>query len=571
MTKYISCRRSAGFATLAAILAILCVPLPARALTAPSPAVPGRPGYYTQAVCSDEGEPSGAEYWLSEPEFVGGYPVGVGHLDTCESGGALTLRDEAKYDAESGSGPSYVYEAPPGMLIAGGVAKLSMTSPGGKVALEAPRQSPNPTLTLASCDSSCTGVHNATVSIPDIEWWLLWAKAMCEPASGHSTCTAEGVNAEMNIDSAMILLHTEAAPKAIGLTGSLTESPVSGTASVVFTAKESEGPGIYRVSVEIDGDTVWAQTPETSFGQCVAHGTYENALVFRNAVPCKDEVPVRAEIPTGAVPDGPHLVEVAVEDAAGDRSVVFDKTITFANHPGSGTPTTTVPIAMTASSTEPPERGPCNGTPCDEAAKLAATADEAKTFTRALDRSTATLTGHLTSPTGAPIKDAQVKLLQQVNGSTAVTQLASTTTTASGSWSIKAPAGPSRLLQVAFYSHTLDTTPASTLDFHENVQGAMSMHAPHRAQLGRTVVFTGQLAGGYVPAGGESVQIEIFYGGRWRTIEVLPTDGKGRWAYKYVFSLGAGASYRFRAVTVPNGAYPFMSAASESVRVLVRS
>jgi hypothetical protein len=98
----------------------------------------------------------------------------------------------------------------------------------------------------------------------------------------------------------------------------------------------------------------------------------------------------------------------------------------------------------------------------------------------------------------------------------------------------------------------------------------MSLHAPRWARLGRGVLFTGALAGGYVPAGGESVQMEILYGGRWRTIEVLPTNGRGRWTYTYMFTLGAGASYLFRAVTVPNGSYPFLAAASRPVRVRVR-
>jgi hypothetical protein len=31
---------------------------------------------------------------------------------------------------------------------------------------------------------------------------------------------------------------------------------------------------------------------------------------------------------------------------------------------------------------------------------------------------------------------------------------------------------------------------------------------------------------------GESVQMEILYSGRWRTIEVLPTNSKGRWTYR---------------------------------------
>jgi hypothetical protein len=65
--------------------------------------------------------------------------------------------------------------------------------------------------------------------------------------------------------------------------------------------------------------------------------------------------------------------------------------------------------------------------------------------------------------------------------------------------------------------------------------------------------------------------MEIFYGGRWRTIEVLPTTSRGRWAYKYVFTLGVGTSYLFRAVTVPNGSYPFLSAHSKPVRIEVGS
>ncbi len=255
-----------------------------------------------------------------------------------------------------------------------------------------------------------------------------------------------------------------------------------------------------------------------------------------------------------------HDLTVEVEDVAGNTTTVVNRQITIEN---------AVP-SVVITPPAPPERGPCNGTPCDEAAKLVATAGEGKTFARALGHSPVTLSGRLTSPTGAPIKDAQVKLLQQIAGSAAVTQIASTTTSANGSWSLKASPGASRLLQVAFYSHTLDTIPASTLDFHESVQGAVSMHALHRAWLGHALVFTGQLSGGYVPAGGESVQVEIFYGGRWRTIEVLPTNSKGRWSYKYVFTLGVGASYLFRVVTVPNGAYPYTSSHSKPVRVTVQ-
>jgi hypothetical protein len=131
----------------------------------------------------------------------------------------------------------------------------------------------------------------------------------------------------------------------------------------------------------------------------------------------------------------------------------------------------------------PPERGPCNGTSCVEAASLTASAGEHTSLSRQQKQSALTLTGRLTSTTGTPIKDAQVKLLQQLAGSSATTQVATATTSADGSWSLKAPPGPCRMLQVAFYSHTLNVVPAATLDFHESVQGAVSMHAPRRGPI----------------------------------------------------------------------------------------
>ncbi|HWY90938.1 MAG TPA: hypothetical protein VNY31_09730 [Solirubrobacteraceae bacterium] len=546
----------------------------AQAPAAPPPSP--SPGYFAQAVCSHGTEPVGAEYWLAIDALS--YPMTFGHLDTCEEpGGSLTLRDEGAHDSEPESGPSYVYQAPPGSLIAGGVIELSMTSPGGKADFSVERQKTGREV-LASCEQqSCTGTsckqqsctegHSTTVSIPDTEWWLMFAKTVCKAESGQAKCSTSGVNAELSITTATILLHSKATPEATGLTGSLTESPVSGTANVTFTAHETNGPGVYRVTADINGEEAWAATPNTEYGQCVAHGTYEGALTFHNAQPCPQEVPVRIELPTTSFGDGPHLVEVAIEDAAGNRSVVFDKTIAFQNHPGA----TSAPVApATSTAPGPPERGSCNGSPCDDAAKLSLAMNEPKSVTRALGHSALTLTGRLTTPTGAPIKDAQIKLLQQIVGSAATTLAASTTTSSTGAWKIKAANGPSRLLQVAYYSHTLDTIPAATLDVHESVQGAVSMHAPHRARLGRAVIFTGQLLGGYVPPSGESVQVEIFYGGRWRTIEVLPTTSKGRWTYKYVFTLGAGTSYLFRAATVPDGVYPYLSTHSKPVRVTVQ-
>jgi hypothetical protein len=515
-------------------------------------------GEWAQATCSDGGEPVPTEGWAHSS--VGGYFAGSGAGDTCaQASGSLSLRDEGTVDQIAESGPMWVYSAPAFSTIQGGSVSLSLASPGGQAYLSAAANSTELKELVVMCTEQCKTVKENTFTIYYHGESHLYAVTECIPPSGDEYCSS-GLDAQMNIKTATILLGNEAKPTGTGFTGTLLNNPASGTASLSFTARDEHGPGVYRATVQIDGHAVWSGTPDLNEGECVAHGTYEGALKFRNQQPCPQETDVHTEVQTSELAEGQHQLKVEVEDAAGNKATVYSGTITIDNQPPAVAPVAPTPL---------PERGPCNGIPCDEAAKLAAAAGEAKTFTRALGHSAATLMGRLTSPTGAPIKDAQVKLLQQIVGSEAVTQIASATTNANGSWSLKTPPGASRLLQVAFYSHTLDTIPASTLAFHEKVQGAVSMHAPHKTRLGQTVTFTGQLSGGYVPTGGESVQMEILYGGRWRTIEVLPTNGKGRWSYKYVFSLGVGASYLFRAVTVPNGAYPYMSSHSKPVRIKV--
>jgi hypothetical protein len=479
----------------------------------------------------------------------------------CSMGGALTASDQSNGSQQaSGSGAEWDYTPPKGEQIAGGTVTIAAVSAASGLAwLTMPGA-------LEGEDIDCffqAVCPPGEVPISKHDSTALYAGATCVPENESGCRQTGGLDAEMSITSAKILLTDNSRPTATEVKGGILDSAASGAASLSFVTEDTEGPGIYSVVVKVDGDPVYDGTPDPNGGKCVVAGTAsEGSRQFEATQPCPQSVPVSVQVPTGSFGNGQHTLTIEAEDAAGASAVVYSATITIANPQQ--------PASEPVSSTPPPERGPCNGTPCDEAAKLIAAAGEPRTITRPLGHSTVTLTGRLTSPTGAPIHGAQVKLLQQTVGSAAVTQIASTTTGANGSWSLKAPASASRLLQVAFYSHTLDTLPASTLDFHENVQGAVSMHAPHKAWIGHALVFSGQLHGGYVPAGGESVQMEIFYGGRWRTIEVLPTNSKGQWSYKYVFTLGVGASYRFRAVTVPNGAYPFISAASKPVRVTVQ-
>jgi hypothetical protein len=520
-------------------------------------------GEWVQRSCSVGTEYIAPEGW--EGTDVGGYNRTPN--DNCErfyNGGGLRVDIAPMSEGFMPlTGQMWSYKPPAGSTIAGGSLAVYMVAREGFALLGAKVK--GETVVLAKCESPGCFHYSRDVSITAAgaseiyeQAGCFGKEAVCHAPNGEPfNHEGDGVfSAESELSSAQVLLATNAVPAASGLSGTLLNSTVSGKATLSFTATDA-GPGIYQVRVKVNGEPLLAETPNANGGKCVSSGTSEGARAFNYAQPCPTETPVHTEVNTAGLPDGTHAMTVEIEDAAGNVTTIYSGTLTTLNH------ATTTVVA-------PVERGPCNGTPCDEAAKLLATGGEPKTFTHKLGHSALTLTGRLISPTGAPIKDAQVKLLQQIGGSATATQIASTTTHADGSWSLKVPAGPSRLLRVVFYSHTLDTAPASSLDFHENVQGTVSMHAPHRAHLGQAVTFAGQLHGGYVPAGGESVQMEIFYSGRWRTIEVLPTSSGGRWTYKYVFTLGAGSTYLFRAATVPNGGYPYTSSHSKPVRVTVR-
>jgi hypothetical protein len=565
-------RAISGVATLAAILLVLAT-VPSIAAAAEPSAAP-KPRYMAFTSCREGSQFTSEGDWTAVQE--GTYPFGAGTESTCmQAGGALRLRDEGAMDDTPESGPAYMFQGPG--VIEAGVIHVTLISPGGQAFIAIPKAA-GPPQYLVFCTELCTTLHSTEVSVPAGTYEML-AQAQCTAPSGQSTCTRTGVNAELNITSSTMLIRNEATPEATGIAGPLTESPVSGTANVTFEAHDKNGTGVYRVSVLIDGEQIYSATPNLNEGRCLPTGTYDGAFLFHFSRPCPLETPVRIELPTASFTDGPHLVEVSVEDAAGNHSTIFDKTLQFLNHPGSATPPASTPavgsLAPPASTpaiplAPAPERGPCNGSPCDEAANLTREANEPLTFTTTLSKSRETLGGHLRDHAGVPIKNAQVQLLEQPQAAGAsMTHVATVTTSADGSWRITVPPGPSRLLRVAYYSHLLDATPAAALAFREQVKATASIRAPRRVRVGQEFTFTGQLLGGYIPPGGEAVQLEIFFGRRWRTIEVLHTNPRGVWSYSYAFTVEGGAAYKFRAVPVPNGTYPFTSGTSRSLSVTV--
>jgi len=347
---------------------------------------------------------------------------------------------------------------------------------------------------------------------------------------------------------ATITLEDNSPPQVTVVGGSLTAgTELEGTQTLAITGTDS-GSGIYRAILEVDGKEAQSTTVDNNGGHCETAGqTTDGTPAFLYVVPCELEVNDQyVSFNLANIPDGPHKLTVLVSDAAGNATTVLNREVIVG-------------------------RGACNGT-CDDQAKIAASDPRLlKPITRRYARSAINLSGTLREPTGAPVAGARLELLQQASYTGApVRAIASITTNAAGGWTFAVPRGPSRLLLVAFRSHALDAGYAGQIEYHERVFADIGLKAPRRVRVGVPFDFRGELVGGYIPPEHGTIQMEIFFLGRWRAIETLRTNSRGRFAYGYTFSTGAGPSYLFRAAIQYSRAYPFLAATSRPVRVRVR-
>jgi hypothetical protein len=563
MSLIVASARSHNASSLASRVALVAV-ISTLALSTPMVIAPAgaAAGIYHVYSCSrPDGRLAPTDGWGTSS--IGGVGPDSGDSNTCARGGSLSAVVSAQAQQNAYTGPEWIFTAPPGTRIAGGALTATLTSPHGQAWLG----SPNPTYDAADVIVNCqfnepcgqSGVFTGVFPILSPGGTSIYAIAVCVgPYEGATTCpAASGVDAAISVSAANIALTTTTAPSASAVGGSLLDDQVlDGPQNILITASDP-GPGVYEAIFQLDGRTVSSPVIDTNNGRCQnAGGTSDGTAAFLYLQPCPSQLnSVEVPFDPAVAPEGPHDLKVLVSDAAGNTTTILDHQVVVDN---SGAYTTLL------------TRGACNGTACDDHARLSQNTRQRATFTRHFSRSGLTLAGRLVDHAGAPIKGAQVKLLEQPSEPGAPTrEVESVSTDQAGTWVFKIPRGPSRLLRVAYFSHLKDTTPATQLDYHERVSAAVSLRAPAHVHAGRSVVFYGHLVGGYFPRQGEPVQMEIFYAGRWRTIEVLNTDQHGRWAYRYVFSI-AGGSYLFRAVTLSNVGYPFLAGDSPPIRVKVQ-
>jgi hypothetical protein len=369
----------------------------------------------------------------------------------------------------------------------------------------------------------------------------------CDGGPGGYDCAgSQGSSPEAlaDIQSADFVVDNEATPTASGFGGTLLDPDAHGTADLQFTAADPGGPGVYLVTVQIDGSDVYNGTPNGNEGACATAGTYTNgSWEFEALQPCKQSETVDVPVNTTVLSDDEHTLKVIVTDAAQNSSVVYNGTITTANR-------TTVSSLLSSPLATAPGLEPTYAVVLGK--RTAALGKEIK---RSYENSALILSGQMLDSAGAPAPGVTVTLVAQEGsppmGSLVV--LAHTTSNAAGEWTLHAPKGSSRLLRVVYGNAAQASKVDSGVNLSETVSPTIGLHV--RTPGGAQLVFSGRVAISPLGHPRPLVIIETLAGQGWEAVgHAIRVTANGTYRYVYRSSpLTLGRRFAFRAQTPTTG------------------
>jgi hypothetical protein len=339
-------RTARALVTVALCLAGLAVAVPAAGA-----------GQWVQVSCvNPDGSPAPNEGWSGYSE---GNPGAFAYNDVrCSPGSPMTAILSQSSAAPVDSSEWLQYTPPAGSNLAGGTLNASLAAAGygqdstskidavAQAALYEPAPVNSPGDLFYQCVAwlaTCPGhgsadgqYHSGPVALPANAGGDLFVEAGCAAGDPGGVCDinpTHGGWAAVQVDSADLLLANNVSPRGVNFSGSALQPGARGTAHLVFTAEDPGAPGVYAVTVALDGRTVFTGTPDINGGACVAVGTDSatGALMFDHQQPCLQTETVDVPVPTAGLSDGPHQLRATVTDAAGNAAVVRDQTIHTSN------------------------------------------------------------------------------------------------------------------------------------------------------------------------------------------------------------------------------------------------
>jgi hypothetical protein len=165
-------------------------------------------------------------------------------------------------------------------------------------------------------------VHAANVAGTHVSFLL--------SCSGPATCYADAWST-YQVDTVDVTITDVFAPAAGTPSGVLkAQSKLVGDVAISYPATDN-GSGLYRTVLYDGNDVISRSIVNTNSGHC---GEIVAARTFDRAVPCLLSATADATLDTTKLADGNHSIEVALEDAAGNRTTVYGPvTKLIGNHP----------------------------------------------------------------------------------------------------------------------------------------------------------------------------------------------------------------------------------------------
>jgi hypothetical protein len=352
-----------------------------------------------------------------------------------------------------------------------------------------------------------------------------------------------------------------------GLAGTATDAQTwSGVMRFGLNAADV-GAGLYRAIVEVDGVDALGVAVGGASPYCRDIGPSASVNEFAAAQPC----PLRIDgggldVDTAKLPQERHSVRVLLEDAAGNRTAIFGPVVRSIAASGAIGP-----------GSDPALRGAANGDGASDQARLSAHwgAHRSRTSLVSVFGRSHMVRGRLRAQDGAPIANAVIDVVSRTTAVNAreLAKRNGPRTGSDGSWRLVLPRGvSSRDLTFRYRSHVNDTVPTATATLRLRVRAGLRLAIhPRHAQRGQAIWFAGRLLGAPLPRGGKQIVLMARASrGSWVRFNVIRTDGRGRFHTTYRFQQSGAATYRFRALSLAEAAYPYVAGGSNVVRVRKR-
>jgi hypothetical protein len=518
-------------------------------------AAPAHAGTYDVWSCAGPGgEPLPATGW--SPQSRGGTIS-----STCGRFGGAMSGSLSTSEVPVGSFARWTFEAPPNTTIVNTTVQRAAGSSGVATWYRSYflfRDSPVPDVgygmdVCAQLAGPCARPGSPALPFDEVSRFTsgafsagkLIASAQCD---GQGTCPAQppATAGWFSIYRVRIGL-TDAYPPAFlkPPSGTLldTSSTATGERVVQFDGRDL-GAGLRSGEIVVDGTAV-ADSPIAAGASC--------REPYNLPAPCPPTASGTIALDTATIENGQRRVQVALVDAAGNRTLSDPVTVSVHNDK----------LA--------------NGTPASRTAHLTARF-RTRTSGRAVERTigfgrSARVVGRLVDTTGSPIAGAHLSVTSRLDRLGATERdVATVTTNANGRFRWRTTAGPSRLLRIGYRAYRSDERLTAFAELKLGVRPAIALSVrPRQVRNGGRVRFRGRLLGGPGRARTQVVLEAVGRRGRQRVpVATLRAgrDGRFRFSYRFLRSF-APFTYRFRARLIPQASYPYAAGASPAVVVRI--